>query len=203
MNPTRRLPSLLLAVALAIATLAGSACGATDPADDDRPTDDEQARPRTWEYPDHVWTNGSGRPGVIALVFTDTDASGDGGDHVVEVIVDTRDAEGPVQPVAVTVAGPWDNEGDLEIFPVVSDFFPDCDSDDCTDETIVPAGEVARLRFRGSWPLGEAVQAVGVDFTEASALPDPGGRTEPGFTLTPRPADEVQIPGTGSGGSGD
>jgi hypothetical protein len=164
-------------------------CAWRDPAveDDPRPEPVE----RNWVYPDYVWTNGSAEPHVTVVVFADTAAEGAGGGHVIEVVVDNRRGHTPVRPVEVSVGGPWRNEGDIEYFPVVSDFAPDCDApapdQECDAVATVAPGRVERLRFRGSWPTCEPVTSVGIDFSTDSSLPERGNRIDPGFELTPDP----------------
>ena len=58
---------------------------------------------------------------------------------------------------------------------MVSDFALDCDTaapdQDCDADATVAPGWVERLRFRGSWPTGEPVNSVGIDFSTDSSLP--------------------------------
>ena len=177
-----RMAGLVMAVAAMVA-----GCAGMNPVVEDDPRAEPVERDRV--YPDYVWTNGSAEPHVVAVVFADTAAAGAGGGHVIDVIVDNRLGDSPVRPVEVTVGGPWRNEGDIEYFPAVSDFALDCDSAapdrDCGADATVAPGRMGRLRFRGSWPTGEPVASVGIDFSPDSSLPEGGNRIDPGFELTP------------------
>ncbi len=181
-----RMAGLVMVVAVLVAS-----CAWMDPAVEGDPRAEPVERDRV--YPDYVWTNGSAEPDVVAVVFADTAAEEASGGHVIDVIVDNRLGDTPVRPIAVTVGGPWRNEGDIEYFPAVSDFALDCDSAaperDCDADATVAPGRMERLRFRGSWPTGEPVVSVGIDFSPDSSLPEGGNRIDPGFELTPRPID--------------
>jgi hypothetical protein len=185
------------------AVLAG--CAWMDPAVEDDPRTEPVER--NWVYPDYVWTNGSAEPHVAAVVFADTAAEGAGGGHLIDVVVDNRRGDVPVRPVEVTVGGPWRNEGDIEYFPVVSDFVLDCDTAapdrDCDAEATVAPGRMEQLRFRGSWPTGEPVTSVGIDFSTDSSLPERGNRIDPGFELSPDPIAPADGRDDGSTNAGD